>query len=101
MYSTVTWLSLTQTTRVFQRRVFCIRKFMKQRRERDVPYMEQQDENPLYEPATTEDAGVNPIYDRFVFLSETVIFYFLRVIWNIPIKTISATYTTLLLGIVW
>jgi len=53
---------------------------MKQRRERDVPYMEQQDENPLYEPATTEDAGVNPIYDRFVFLSETVIFYFLRVI---------------------
>lgn len=37
-------------------------------KERDGPYMEQEDENPLYEPATTEDAGLNPIYDRFVFL---------------------------------
>ena len=36
-------------------------------KERDGPYMEQTDENPLYEPATADDAGLSPIYDRYVF----------------------------------
>lgn len=36
-------------------------------KERDGTYMEQTDENPLYEPATADDAGLSPIYDRYVF----------------------------------
>ena len=42
--------------------------------ERDGPYMERKDENPLYEPATNDDAGLNPIYDRFVFLNKKCLF---------------------------
>lgn len=37
-------------------------------KERVGPYMEQKDENPLYEAATAYDAGSNPSYDRFVLL---------------------------------
>ena len=43
-------------------------------KERDGPYMEQRDDNPLYEPATNDDAGLNLIYDRFVFLNKKCLF---------------------------
>ena len=38
-------------------------------KERDQPCMDQTDENPLYEPASADDAGLNPIYDGYVFLN--------------------------------
>ena len=38
-------------------------------KERDGPCMEQTDENPLYKPATADDAGLNPIFDGYVLLN--------------------------------
>ena len=40
------------------------------------PYMEQEIENPLYEATAADDAVLNPIYDRFVFLKQKCIHFF-------------------------
>lgn len=52
-------------------------------KERDGPEVEQKNENPLYEPTAADDAVLNPIYDRFVFVNINCFFFYTLRVFNV------------------